>query len=113
MIPPLKGMLNAMKKTIASKKGTAKPAVKRKQSKQQAGPAVVQPVPTTETSKISKKDQVLALLRREGGATLDEIMTATGWQKHSVRGFISGALRKKLGLTVERREEHYLVIQAS
>src|SRR5262249_51179092 len=49
----------------------------------------------------SKKAEVLALLRRKGGATLQQIMEATGWQAHSVRGFISGTLGKKMGLTVE------------
>ncbi|MGY0794651.1 DUF3489 domain-containing protein [Azospirillum argentinense] len=41
------------------------------------------------------------MLRREQGASLDEIVAATGWQKHTVRGAISGALRKRLGLTIE------------
>lgn len=49
----------------------------------------------------SKKAIVLELLRRTEGATLADIMSATGWQAHSVRGFISGALGKKMGLTVE------------
>jgi hypothetical protein len=49
----------------------------------------------------SKKAIVLELLRRPEGATLSEIQSATGWQAHSVRGFISGALGKKMGLTVE------------
>jgi hypothetical protein len=44
---------------------------------------------------------VIALLERAGGATLDEILTATGWQKHSVRGFIS-TLGRKHGYTVTR-----------
>ena len=49
----------------------------------------------------SKKADIIRLLERAKGATLDEIMEATGWQAHSVRGFISGTLGKKLKLKVE------------
>jgi hypothetical protein len=49
----------------------------------------------------SKKAIVLELIRRADGASLKEIMEATAWQAHSVRGFISGSLGKKMGLTVE------------
>jgi len=48
----------------------------------------------------SKTAQVVAMLQRKNGATLADIMEATSWQAHSVRGFISGTLSKKMGLTI-------------
>jgi hypothetical protein len=48
----------------------------------------------------SKQDQVITLLRRQNGATIDEIVAATDWQPHSVRGFLSGAVKKRLGIDV-------------
>ena len=47
-----------------------------------------------------KAANVLDLLKRPEGASMKELLKATGWQPHSVRGFLSGTIRKKLGLTV-------------
>jgi hypothetical protein len=51
--------------------------------------------------KSSKKATVLQLIRRPEGASIQEIADATQWQAHSIRGFISGGLGKKMGLAVE------------
>ena len=48
----------------------------------------------------SKLDRIVALMRRAKGATLADMMAATDWQAHSIRGAISGAIKKKLGLAV-------------
>jgi hypothetical protein len=44
---------------------------------------------------------MIGLMTRRDGATVEQISKVTGWQKHTVRGAISGALKKKLGLKVE------------
>jgi hypothetical protein len=48
----------------------------------------------------TKQAKLIEMLRTEGGAAIEEIMVATGWQPHTVRGAIAGALKKKLGLEV-------------
>ncbi|XSG81078.1 MAG: DUF3489 domain-containing protein [Methyloligella sp. ZOD6] len=49
----------------------------------------------------SKQDIVVKLLSRKAGASIDEMVAETGWQRHSVRGFLSAVVRKKLGLPLE------------
>lgn len=70
-------------------KSTPTPAAK---TKQKAVPASATP------ESGSKLDIILALLKRPKGATLEEMMKATGWQRHSVHGTLSGTIKKKRGL---------------
>ena len=59
-------------------------------------PALKARTPRTGT----KQAKLIEMLRAEGGATIEEIIAATGWQSHTVRGAMAGALKKKLGLEV-------------
>jgi hypothetical protein len=70
----------------------------------QAGePADTRPeVAATRTPRAgTKQAQMIEMLKRPEGATVEQIAAATGWQHHTIRGAISGALKKNLGLTVE------------
>jgi GTP cyclohydrolase FolE2 len=76
--------------------------------------AVVSKAPTaTACPKTSKTEQVLTLLRGKTGANIDQIMKLTGWQAHSVRGLISGTVKKKLGINIDTQilngVRHYLI----
>jgi hypothetical protein len=53
----------------------------------------------------TKQAMMIELLKRPGGATLAEIVEATGWQVHTVRGAMAGALKKKLGLTITSEKD--------
>src|SRR5947209_1068159 len=59
----------------------------------------------SDTKPRSKQDAVIAMLQRPEGATVDEVASAMGWQRHTVRGLFSGTLKKKLGLTLASATE--------
>jgi hypothetical protein len=67
--------------------------------------ALPDPEPQPDAKRPSKQDEVIAMLRRPEGATVDEVASATGWQRHTVRGVFSGTLKKKLGLTIASAKE--------
>ena len=77
--------------------GAASAKRKAKTAKPGKAAPVEKPTPRTGT----KQALMIEMLRRPEGATVEQIAEATGWQHHTIRGAISGALKKKLGLTVE------------
>jgi hypothetical protein len=65
-----------------------------------AKPPKAEPTQTLAPTPKGKLGLLVSLLSRDGGATLDDMMEVTGWQAHSVRGALAGAVKKRLKLTV-------------
>ena len=94
--------LAAIAKENAAKTPKAKPAMSDASKAESAA-----------EPKSNKTTQMVELLRRENGATLDELVELTGWNANSVRGFLSGTIGKKIGLKLEstKREDGKRVYQ--
>jgi hypothetical protein len=74
------------------------------------------PDPPPHGKRPSKQDELVAMLRRREGVTVDEVASAMGWRRHTVRGVFAGTVKKKLGLTLasakEERGRVYRIVEA-
>ena len=77
-----------------------KPKTTEKSSLKHTNASKVDSIDEQHAARITKHDRILTLLRRRDGATITDMMEASGWQQHSVRGFLAGTVKKKLGLAL-------------
>jgi len=105
MSKPIKGRSAALskdKKKASRKRAAHARAPKSPKHKREGSSPVRQARPSVEqmSRPESKQARIIATLRAPGGTTIEALMRITGWQPHSVRGFLAGVIRKKLGLNL-------------
>jgi hypothetical protein len=103
---PASGKPSPKSKKPASTSARAKSLSTSKARSVAAKPAATEPTVATPEQLASplapsKQSQIITLLRGDSGASMPQLMTLTGWQSHTVRGMLSGSLRKRLGLNVQ------------
>ena len=90
-------------KSAKSNRSEASRRASGKAAKPESTPAKSKP-PKTVVAKhdvrVTKHDRVLTLLSQSSGASIEDMMQATDWQQHSVRGFLAGTVKRKLGFTL-------------
>ncbi len=91
--------------TEPKRKAKAPKRAKAAKATKQAGKATKSPPRSTKPKERSKKERILELLRRKEGATIADIAKATEWQNHSIRGFLSGRVTKRMGLSLESSKD--------
>jgi hypothetical protein len=90
-----------MTKTQSAARDTArKPSRRTRKPSAEASAATAVPAKPPKSKVPTKADLIVVLMRRPEGVTAAQLGEATGWQVHSVRGFVAGSVKKKLGLVV-------------